>query len=124
MAVADLQRACDFYAGTLQFRLHARWTRGAYLSCGDLWLCLSLGPVYDAADYSHVAFSVDAEAMDHWRRRLDAAAVPRWQENVSEGDSIYFLDPDGHRCELHAGDLVSRLAALRQSPYEGLELFD
>lgn len=31
------------------------------------------------------------------------------EENLSEGDSLYFLDPDGHKLELHVGSLQSRL---------------
>ncbi|HEX5514181.1 MAG TPA: glutathione transferase, partial [Gammaproteobacteria bacterium] len=46
-----------------------------------------------------------------------------WKDNKSEGDSLYFLDPDGHKLEIHVGDLESRLAALREKPYEGLQLF-
>jgi catechol 2,3-dioxygenase-like lactoylglutathione lyase family enzyme len=33
-----------FYHQLLGMTLHARWDSGAYLSCGDLWLCLSLDP--------------------------------------------------------------------------------
>jgi hypothetical protein len=41
-----------------------------------------------------------------------------WQENRSEGASLYFLDPDGHKLEIHAGDWQTRLAAMKQDPWE------
>ena len=125
LAVADLDRAFDFYVRTLRCRPRARWARGAYLSVGPLWLCLSLDAgAAPREDYTHVALDADAADMDAWRARLAAAGVPLWKANASEGDSIYFLDPDGHRLELHAGSLESRLRAVRAAPYEGMVLFD
>ena len=43
-----------------------------------------------------------------------------WKDNKSEGQSFYFLDPDGHKSELHVGDLASRLAQCRERPYSGM----
>lgn len=40
--------------------------------------------------------------------------------HVIEGESLYILDPDGHRLELHCGTLATRLAELTCSPYKGL----
>ena len=125
LAVADLERAFDFYVGTLGCAPRARWARGAYLSAGSLWLCLSLdAAAAPRADYTHVALDANPADMDRWRARLAAAGAPLWRDNASEGDSIYFLDPDGHRLELHAGSLESRLAAVREAPYDGMVLFD
>lgn len=42
------------------------------------------------------------------------------EDNKSEGQSFYFLDPDGHKLELHVGDLASRLAQCREKPYSGM----
>ena len=62
----------------------------------------------------------EAEALAALRARLPDLAVQQWQQNSSEGDSLYLLDPDGHRLELHCGSLQTRLRALEQSPYSGL----
>ncbi|MCV4861229.1 hypothetical protein OFB63_34790, partial [Escherichia coli] len=47
-----------------------------------------------------------------------------WKDNRSEGASYYFLDPDGHKLELHVGNLAQRLAACRERPYKGMVFFD
>ncbi|WP_159065009.1 hypothetical protein [Thaumasiovibrio subtropicus] len=41
--------------------------------------------------------------------------------NRSEGQSLYLLDPDGHKLELHVGDLNSRLAHITEVSYPGLQ---
>jgi hypothetical protein len=45
-----------------------------------------------------------------------------WKDNRSEGASLYFLDPDGHRLELHVGSLASRLAAYQANPKSGVTI--
>ncbi|EWD36864.1 hypothetical protein P837_04915 [Klebsiella pneumoniae UCI 34] len=40
LAVSQLAPSVAFYQQLLGMMLHARWDSGAYLSCGDLWLCL------------------------------------------------------------------------------------
>lgn len=128
LSVADLERSLQFYVTLLGARLRARWAKGAYLEIGSLWLCLNWQParqpVLSEHDYSHVAFSIDAKDFAAMTARLCGAGVSLWQDNRSEGDSLYFLDPDSHRLELHVGDLPSRLAHCRQAPYAGMQFFD
>lgn len=124
LAVSDVARSFDFYVDLLGMTPRARWSAGAYLSSAGLWLCLSVDEVSPATDYTHVAFSVPLDDMPEWQLRFADADVRLWKENTSEGESIYFLDPDGHQLELHAGDLQSRLHSLRTAPYEALQVFD
>lgn len=111
LAVSDLDRSIAFYRHMLGCRLRAFWPDGAYLEAGSLWLCLSRD---DAArtephpDYTHLAFSVERGDFVALSTKLRAAATI-WKDNRSEGDSLYFLDPDGHKLELHVGSLQSRL---------------
>jgi len=125
LAVSDLDRSVAFYRDALGMKLDATWAEGAYLSAGELWLCLSRdentrkGPL---AEYTHVAFSVAPDDFDTARRRLEEAGAERWRDNKSEGASFYFLDPDGHKLELHLGDLESRLAHYRRSGRTDIEI--
>jgi glutathione S-transferase fosA5 len=58
-------------------------------------------------------------------RRYRLSGVTIWRDNRSEGASLYFLDPDGHKLEIHAGDWRTRLAAMKRDPWEAnIEYFD
>lgn len=124
LAVRDIGRSLDFYANLLDCDIEARWDRGAYMSLGSLWLCLVLDEAKPADDYTHIAFSVTADSFAGSVARLKTAGVSVWKTNTSEGDSFYFLDPDGHKLELHDGDLSSRLAAVSAAPYKGWVRFE
>jgi catechol 2,3-dioxygenase-like lactoylglutathione lyase family enzyme len=125
LAVSNIAGSIDFYHHLLGLPLHARWDSGAYLSCGDLWLCLSLDAqrhyiASQESDYTHYAFSIDENDFAAFVARLTQAGVTSWKENKSEGESFYFLDPDGHKLEAHVGGLAQRLAACRAKPYKGM----
>ena len=77
-----------------------------------------------AANYIHDAFSISAGDFPLLVERLRSQDVASWQENRSEGDSFCFLDPDGHRLELHVGDLASRLRQCGQQPYRKMQFHD
>ncbi len=127
LSVKHLHSSITFYRNVLGLQVDATWDKGAYLSLPGLWLCLSLEPDRDIAprsDYTHYAFSIAEHDLPAFTSRLIAAGVKQWKENTSEGSSYYFLDPDGHKLELHAGDLQSRLDACRQRPYQGMTFFN
>lgn len=126
LSVTDLVRSLAFYGNVLGLRLAARWPKGAYLAADQLWLALFLDPATRAGplpEYTHVAFAVAAADFAGLTTRIKAAGAPIFQENSSEGHSLYFLDPDGHKLEIHVGDLNSRLAAAKEKPWPGLEIF-
>ena len=82
LAVSQLAPSVAFYQQLLGMTLHARWDSGAYLSCGDLWLCLSLDPQRrvtppEESDYTHYAFSISEADFASFAARLEAAGVPR-----------------------------------------------
>lgn len=126
-AVSDVPRSVDFYEKVLGLRPVARWPEGAYFRAGDLWFVVlrdaqvRSGPL---PEYTHLAFSVNAADVPVLRDRLVAAGATFWQDNATEGESLYFTDPDGHKLELHVGDLSTRLARARAHPWEGLEILE
>jgi glutathione S-transferase fosA5 len=128
LAVRDLECSFRFYVETLGAKPLARWSKGAYLLAGDVWLCLSLDERTRTAplpEYSHIAFSVPATGFADAAARIRTSGVTIWQDNRSEGASLYFLDPDGHKLEIHAGDWRTRLAAMKKHPWEpGIQYFD
>jgi catechol 2,3-dioxygenase-like lactoylglutathione lyase family enzyme len=125
--VSDLERSFAFYTTVLGLKPRARWARGAYLTAGRDWVCLSQDDRARSAphpDYTHLALAVEAASFQACAAAVRAHGAVVWKENDSEGESLYFLDPDGHKLEMHAGDLESRLASLKAQPVDGLQLFD
>ena len=113
LAVSDLQCSVAFYSELLGFSIRMRGASSAYLEAGTLWLALVVdanvrrGPL---PEYSHFALSVAPCELRVLADRLTEAGVRRWQES-DHAESFYFLDPDGHKLELHGGDIRQRLAA-------------
>lgn len=125
LAVADVQRSLTFYQDILGCTLRALWADGAYLEAGSFWLCLSCddGRARQTphADYTHVAFSVSRDDFAAMSETLMSNCVI-WKENSSEGDSVYFLDPDGHKLEIHVGSLESRLQHYLNNPSKNVQV--
>jgi len=48
-------------------------------------------------------------------RILKAGAVI-FKKNTSPGKSLYFLDPDGHKLEIHVGNWQTRLQIKKENP--------
>ncbi|PHI38276.1 glutathione transferase [Pseudoalteromonas sp. GCY] len=120
ISVSDLEASLTFYNDLLGCELWVTWDKGAYLSLGDVWLCLSLGEPSPSSDYSHIAFNIAAEDFSTFSQVVLEKGVGVWQQNCSEGDSLYIFDPDHHKLEIHSGSLQSRLKSLQQQPYSGL----
>lgn len=123
LVVADLGRAASFYQDVLGAEIRAESPRLVYLSLGPLWLCLEFGEPTPRGDDSHIAFGCEPADFERLSERIRRAATV-WKDNRSEGRSVYFLDPDGHRLELSAGTLESRLAHYRAHPEKGVSVRD
>lgn len=110
LAVRDLDRSLAFYRDRLGLAVVRHVPGSAYLTAGELWLCLHQDPAATpAGGDTHIALSVTAADFDTLVASLRPHVI-EWHRNSSEGSSFYFIDPDGHRLELHVGGLASRLA--------------
>lgn len=126
-AVTDLSRSFDFYVGVLGCKSVARWDDGAYLTAGATWIAILVEETphpIGRADYSHIAFTCDQRDFAALVEALRAAGCASWSDNSSEGDSFYFEDPDGHKLEIHVGDLGTRLAAMKRRPWGAIQFFE
>jgi catechol 2,3-dioxygenase-like lactoylglutathione lyase family enzyme len=124
-AVSDLDRSIRFYGELIGLKPLVRWNEGAYLTAGDFWISLILDPLAAEAtndsSYSHVAFAVSPGEFNALREKLLLLDAEEWQPNSSPGESFYFLDPDGHKLEIHARTLFDRLDWLHNNPKPGIK---
>lgn len=126
LSVINLNKSFNFYTQVLDCKPIARWKLGAYLLAGDLWLCLSLDKqtrLGTSPEYTHIGLNVAAKDFERFRHKIIESGATIWKQNTSEGLSLYFLDPNGHKLELHAGDLNTRIEATKKQPYEEMEFF-
>lgn len=125
-ATRDLAQSLDFYCELLKFKLIVKWKKGAYLTANNIWLCLSCDTKTKSQipeEYTHIAFTVNPETMGSLNETVLKKKIPQWKENTSEGASLYLLDPDFNKIEIHCGDLNTRLRHIIQTPYEEMEIY-
>lgn len=125
LSVRSLDESFDFYRNILQFKPLLKSLRSAYFLAGDLWFCIEEDPAIrsqELPEYTHIAFSIDQQQFASIAERIRTSGVKIFKQNKSEGDSIYFIDPNGHKLEVHVGDWKSRLEAYRGRPE--MQFFD
>jgi catechol 2,3-dioxygenase-like lactoylglutathione lyase family enzyme len=117
LAVSDIKRSFIFYRDVLQFKPICLWDKGAYFLIGNFWFCLNVDKqVKPDPGYTHYAFSVAPKDFNQVCAQIKASGAKIFKQNTSEGDSLYFLDPDGHKLEIHVGDWQTRMREKKQSP--------
>ncbi|MBP2027165.1 catechol 2,3-dioxygenase-like lactoylglutathione lyase family enzyme [Acetoanaerobium pronyense] len=125
-AVSNLEKSVEFYVNILGLRLVGEWDKGAYLLAGNQWVALNVesAVILDKkSDYSHISFNVLSTDFQKMKDKLESAGVKSFKENSSEGDSFYFLDPDGHKLELHYNTIEDRLKWARENDWSTFELY-
>lgn len=116
LAITNLERSFAFYRDILGLTPLVKWDKGAYFLIGEqangFWFCLNVDPKHSATiGYTHYAFSVEQNNFTLYTERILKSGVKIFKNNTSPGDSLYFLDPDGHKLEIHTGNWCARIAA-------------
>jgi len=125
-AVSDLEESLEFYVNLLGLRMVGKWDKGAYLLAGNQWIALNIDDAVISepkSDYTHISFNVLSTDFKKIKDKLKSAGVKLFKENSSEGDSFYFLDPDGHKLELHYNTLEDRLKWVRENDWSTFEFY-
>lgn len=128
LSVTNLERAFDFYQHILGAKPLCRWHQGAYLTLGNIWLCLNYKPDFRPnphPDYTHIAWNVQVQNFTTLKQQIITSGAHIFQDNSSEGESLYFCDPDGHKLEIHVGTWQTRLATkkLANDLWQEVEFF-
>ncbi|MWV43266.1 metallothiol transferase FosB [Paenibacillus sp. HJL G12] len=114
-SVADLDRSILFYESVFGAKLLVKGRKLAYFDLDGLWIALNQEDVEREPmpkTYTHIAFSVAEEEFDPWVLRLkyfEVNILPGRERDERDKRSVYFLDPDGHKFELHTGTLQDRM---------------
>lgn len=110
LAVKDIETSFNFYRDIVGLIPLVKWDEGAYFLAGvdGLWFCLNVDPTrIPNPCYTHYAFTVsDFEGAVG---RIMASGAVIFKDNTSPGESLYFLDPDGHKLEIHTGRWQTRV---------------
>jgi catechol 2,3-dioxygenase-like lactoylglutathione lyase family enzyme len=126
LAVKNIDLSFNFYKDVLALRPLCRWDNGAYFLAGDFWFCLNVDSKRQINPcYTHYAFSVEKKDFSRLTQKIIASGATLFKENASPGDSLYFLDPDGHKLEIHVADWQSRIKAKKENSglWEKVEWF-
>lgn len=123
LAVRDIEQSFVFYKDVLGLVPLVKWEKGAYFLVGEnseqpgsgFWFCLNVdNKRVSSPCYTHYAFTVSEDNFEAMTMRIKASEAPLFKENTSPGDSLYFLDPDGHKLEVHTENWKSRIAAKKE----------
>lgn len=122
LAVKSIDKSFVFYRNVLGFKPLCKWEGSAYFLVGGpddpnaLWFCLDRDVSREKTSCStHYAFSVSPEDFESLSKRIIASGALLYKQNVSPGESLYFLDPDGHKLEIHTGNWKSRIQAKKEN---------
>lgn len=112
LACTDIEKSFAFYRDVLGFKPLVKWDKGAYFLVGDSWFCLNVDSNREPNQcYTHYAFTVDYNDFDEMSDRIISSSAYVFKDNTSPGESLYFLDPDDHKLEIHVGNWETRVKA-------------
>ena len=110
ISVKNIDSAFSFYKDILNLKPIMKSSYSAYLCAGETWIALNLDKEYEPSkNYAHIAFNISKNDYYEFVELLKVKGVREWQENESEGDSLYLLDDSGNKLEIHFSTLEERI---------------
>ena len=112
LTVSDLESSISFYKDLFDFEVVDKLSNSgqAFLKMGDIIIALSEVEGYsgDGTTENCVSFYVDEEDFEDALDELEDADIEivYGPENIRNGQSVVFLDPDGNRIELSYPKIV------------------
>lgn len=125
ISAIDIARSFSFYKDVLGFKPLCKSEGSAYFLAGDpdapgcLWLSLDLDRNNirkPSPCNTHIAFTVAENNFKEMAQRILNSGAKIFKENTSPGTSLYFLDPDEHKLEIHVGNWQNRINAKKANP--------
>jgi catechol 2,3-dioxygenase-like lactoylglutathione lyase family enzyme len=110
ISVKDIDSAFLFYKDILNLKPVMKSNRSAYFLAGKIWVALDQREKYIASEnYSHICFNVSKIHFNTFVKKIKENTITEWQENQTEGDSLYILDDSGNKLEIHFSTLKERI---------------
>jgi catechol 2,3-dioxygenase-like lactoylglutathione lyase family enzyme len=112
LAVRNIDKSFAFYRDIVGLKPLVKWDKGAYFLMGNFWFCLNVDDKRQAnLCYTHYAFTVPREQFNKMSQIIIRSGAEIFKDNTSPGESLYFLDPDGHKLEIHVSNWQNRIQA-------------
>lgn len=120
LAIRNIDKSFTFYHDVTGLIPLVKWDKGAYFTIGPIselkesafWFCLNVDEKRITNPcYTHYAFTVSEKDFPKMSEKIMKAGCTIFKDNMSPGESLYFLDPDGHKLEIHTGNVVNRIIA-------------
>lgn len=121
-SVSNLEKSMKFYMEVFNAKPLLKGKSTVYFDLNGLWLALNEEKDIPRRDihksYTHIAFSVEEEEFDAYvnkLKKLGVTILPGRERDIRDKQSIYFIDPDGHKFEFHTGTLNDRLQYYKEA---------
>ena len=121
-SVSNLTDSIKFYEQVFGAKLLVKGRKLAYFDLDGIWIALNEESDLERKNlnksYTHIAFTIKEEEFEIYKKKLEDLMVnilPGRERDERDKKSIYFTDPDGHKFELHTGQLRDRMEYYKEN---------
>ena len=116
ISVKNIDSAFDFYSTVLKLKPIMKSSRSAYFCAGKTWIALDeRKPFTPSKNYSHICFHVTKKNYHSLIEQIKQNSIQEWQQNKTEGDSLYLFDDSKNKLEIHYSTLKERIKHGKES---------